>query len=201
MCNLYRMTKATAEVARIFGVTNRAEGGNRGELVFPGFPGLVIAESEVRQMNWGFPLQQVSRKTGKPIKPKTVTNTRDDKLHSPFWRDSFTQRRCLIPLTAFAEAEGEYGSMTRTWLSVPDEETFAIAGIWRNSQEWGPVYSMVTSNPNTQTAAIHDRMPVVLHPADHARWTDGTPDEAISLCQPYSGTMIIERTSVPWVER
>lgn len=201
MCNLYKMDKSAAEVARLFRAVDRAEGSNRGELVFPGFPGLVIAEGEVRVMNWGFPLAQKSRRTGLPIKPKAVTNTRDDKLHSAFWRDSFLHRRCLIPATAFAEAEGEPGRMTRTWLSVPGEDIFAIAGIWRPSEEWGAVYSMVTSEPTVQTAEIHDRMPVVLHPADHARWLGGMPAEAMALCLPYSGAMDIERTAMPWGTR
>lgn len=201
MCNLYRMTKASAEVARLFGAVDAAAGANHAELIFPGYPGLIVAQGDVRQMNWGFPLKQVSKKTGKPIKPKAVTNTRDDRLHTGFWKDSFVHRRCLIPASAFAEAEGDYGSMTRTWLSVPGEELFAIAGIWRESEEWGAVYSMVTCPPTAQTAAIHDRMPVVLHPADHARWTDSTPEQAFALCKPYSGMMSIERTTVPWVGR
>lgn len=195
------MTKASAEVARLFGADDAAAGANHAELIFPGYPGLVVAQGEVRQMNWGFPLKQVSKKTGKPIKPKAVTNTRDDRLHTGFWRDSFVHRRCLIPVSAFAEAEGDYGSMTRTWLSVPGEELFAIAGIWRPSEEWGAVYSMVTCPPAEQTAEIHDRMPVVLNPADHARWTDSTPEQALALCRPFAGQMTVERTAVPWVGR
>lgn len=34
MCNLYRMTKATAEVARLFGVQNAMTGANLGEEVY-----------------------------------------------------------------------------------------------------------------------------------------------------------------------
>lgn len=201
MCNLYKLSQAGAEIAQWFGAMDRTIGANHAELIFPGYPGLVVAQGEVRVMNWGFPLAQISKRTGKPIKPKAVTNTRDDRLHSAFWRDSFARRRCLIPATAFAEAEGDYGSMTRTWLSVPGADMLAIAGIWRESEEWGPVYSMVTCAPTAQTANLHDRMPVILHRGDCARWTDGTPDAATALCMPYSGTMVIERTSVPWVER
>lgn len=199
MCNLYRVTKSATEVARLFGAVEAVAGANHAELIFPGYPGLVIAQGEVRVMNWGFPLRQVSRKTGKPIKPKAVTNTRDDKLHSTFWRDSFVHRRCLIPASAFAEAEGAQGQMTRTWLSVPGAELFAIAGIWRPSDEWGPVFSMVTCAPSAQTAAIHDRMPVVLHPADYSTWTDASPEQAFAICQPFSEALAIERTAVPWV--
>ena len=201
MCNLYKLNQTGAEIAKLFGATDRTVGANHAELIFPGYPGLVVAEGEVRTMNWGFPLAQISKRTGKPIKPRAVTNTRDDRLQSPFWRDSFARRRCLIPASAFAEAEGETGRMTRTWLSVPGADAFAIAGIWRESEEWGAVYSMVTSEPTVQTASIHDRMPVLLHPADYARWTDATPEEARALCRPFSGPLVIERTAEPWVGR
>jgi hypothetical protein len=38
-------------------------------------------------------------------KPKPVNNTRADKLDSFMWRYSFAKRRCLMPVTQFAEAE------------------------------------------------------------------------------------------------
>jgi hypothetical protein len=44
-----------------------------------------------------------------------IDNTRADKLDSFMWRYSFQERRCLIPGTEVAEAEGERGSKTRTW--------------------------------------------------------------------------------------
>ncbi len=158
MCNLYRIKSSASEIAGLFGAINATAGANWGEQVYPGYPGLVVARGEVRLMNWGFPLPQISKKTGKPIKPKAVNNARTDKLATSFWRSSFEQRRCLIPLEAFAEAEGEYGSMTRTWLSLPDQPVFACAGIWRPSDEWGDVYSMVMTDPCPQSAEVHDRM-------------------------------------------
>jgi putative SOS response-associated peptidase YedK len=55
-------------------------------------------------MTWGFPVRLKSMKPGS--KPKPVTNARDDKLHTPFWKPSFASRRCLIPASAWAEPEG-----------------------------------------------------------------------------------------------
>ena len=88
-----------------------------GELLRQRYPGLVVAESEVRVMTWGFPLV-LKGKSGKPLKPKPVNNAREDKLGTAFWRASFERRRCLIPATAWAEAEGAKGAMTRTWYSL-----------------------------------------------------------------------------------
>ncbi len=199
MCNLYRMTKATSEVAKLFGVV--APGGlNAAEEVYPGYPGLVFDGTALRSMGWGFPLS-VKGKSGRMLKPRPVNNTRSDKLDSFMWRYSFAERRCLIPLTAFAEAEGPKGGKTRTWFSLPDQPVFTIAAIWRDSDEWGPVYSMVMTDAAPAMEGIHDRSPVIVSPDDRAQWINAAPDMAKELCAPYRGAIAMARTEEPWVRR
>ena len=155
MCNLYRMTKTTAEVADLFkGAADPP--GNAGATIYPGLPGYVLAQGRVRQMTWGFPLA-MKGKNGQPLKPKPVNNARTDKLHGGFWKPSFHARRCLIPVSEFAEAEGERGAKTRTWFSLPDQELFAVAGIWRDTPEWGLTYSMVMTDACPHVAPVHDK--------------------------------------------
>jgi hypothetical protein len=60
-------------------------------------------------------------------------------------------------VTQFAEAEGEKGAETRTWFSLPDEPVFAVAGIWRDTPEWGPAYSMVMTEACVHVAGVYDR--------------------------------------------
>ena len=199
MCNLYRMTKNTDEVARLFGA-QLGSIGNAVEEVYPGYPGLVAAGGTLRSMTWGFPLV-LKGKNGQPLKPKPVNNTRADKLDSFMWRFSFQERRCLIPVSEFAEAEGPKGSMTRTWFSLPDQEVFAVAGIWRDTPEWGPAYSMVMTEACQHVADVHTRMPVILRRSDWSDWIDGPPDAAAILCRPYPDMMMRNRTDEPWVRR
>jgi putative SOS response-associated peptidase YedK len=199
MCNLYRLSKGPAEIAKLFGAIADPPG-NAGEMVYPGYPGLVVAEGRVRQMAWGFPLA-MKGKSGQPLKPKPVNNARTDKLDGGFWRPSFHARRCLIPVTEFAEAEGERGAMTRTWFALPDDEVFAVAGIWRDTAEWGPAYSMVMTEACIHVQGVHDRMPVILGRENWGNWLDGPPDEARLLCQPYPADITIRRTSDAWVRR
>ncbi len=198
MCNLYRMTKSRAEVADWFDAAEEASGANFAGEVYPGYPGLVVAAGSVRQMHWGFPLV-MRGKSGQMLKPKPVNNTRSDKLGSPFWQSSFEARRCLIPVTAWAEAEGEKGHKTRTWLSVPDSEILACAGIWRGSDEWGDCYSMVLTDAAGMAAQVHTRMPVIIARRDYAVWTGGTASQARELCRPWDGMIVLDRTSDPWV--
>lgn len=197
MCNLYRMKATTAEVADWFRATPDV-GANFGAEVYPGYPGLVVVEGQARTMTWGFPLRL---KTMKPTsKPKAVNNARDDKLGTPMWKASFENRRCLIPVTQWAEAEGPSGKMTRTWYSLHGADLFAVGGIWRRSEEWGEVFSMVMVDGCPQMAAVHDRMPVILRPNQWAQWTNGTPAEATELVQTCIEPLTVDRTTEPWFQ-
>ncbi|MEP3145547.1 SOS response-associated peptidase [Qipengyuania citrea] len=200
MCNLYRMTKAQAEVAALFSAGSNTQL-NAAEEIYPGYPGMVVAEGEVRAMVWGFPLVLKSKKTGEPLKPKPVNNTRTDKLDSYMWRFSFAERRCLIPLTAWAEAEGPKGKMTRTWLSLPEVDLFAVAGIWRESEEWGDCYSMVMTDAAGRAAEVHNRMPVILQGDAVETWQTGTQEQARALCRGFTGSTNVDRTEEFWSRR
>ncbi len=196
MCNLYRMTKGTQEVANLFKVEADL-GANYAAEVYPSTPGLVIAEGQARAMHWGFPLV-LTGKQGQKLKPKPVTNAREDKLLTSFWRDSFVNRRCLVPVSQWAEAEGEKGQMTRTWYGLPGEDVFAVAGLWRSSAEWGEVYTLVMVDGHPQMAEVHDRMPLILSHAAQRYWLEGSADDALALCQTWEDPITVEQTAERW---
>lgn len=195
MCNLYSMTRTPEAVRRLFRVPhNRCAAFDPRAAVFPGHDAPVVrraadGEREVALLSWGFVLPQPNRAA------KRVTNVRDDKvLTSPFWRDSFVQRRCLVPASSFCEPKGSRPA-TWHWFALRGEEPrplFAFAGVWR---QWvgplkpgGPsvvldVFSILTTQPNSLVATInHERMPVLLRSEDEFEtWLSGTPQEAFSL--------------------
>ena len=204
MCNLYRMSRTQDEVAQFFEAIVQdfavAPPGNAAEQVYPGYPGLVMDGASLRQMTWGFPLQRKGAK-GQPLKPKPVNNARTDKLSSPFWSASFRERRCLIPVSAWAEAQGPKGAMTRTWMSLPDAPLMAMAGLWRDSAEWGPAYTMVMTDAAGEARTVHSRMPVILAQSDWRTWLAGDPDAAFGLCRAWEGQLTIDRTDQKWFSR
>lgn len=152
-------------------------------------------------MAWGYPRIDVSTVTGLPLKPHPVYNTRTDKIGSRFWRGSFARRRCLVPLNAWAEAEGKDGAKTRTWFSLPGEDVFAIAGIWQRSAEWGHVFSMMTVPAHEAMSDLNDRMPVVLRREDWAIWKEGSPTAAHALCKPWYAGLLREPSDESWSDR
>jgi putative SOS response-associated peptidase YedK len=204
MCNLYTLKPGAAEVAQYFRA-KAPEGANVAEEVYPGYPGLVVREAGggrvVQPMVWGFPLRLRGMKPAS--KPKPVNNIAD--LRKPMWVGLARkpQWRCLIPLSAFCEADGQAGAKTRTWFSLAERPLFAWAGLWRVSEEWGAVYSGVMTDCNEAIRPVHDRMPVLLHEDDHARWLGGDFDEALGIqarCFP-DELIAMERTAEPWFKR
>lgn len=204
MCNLYTERLSAAEVAAHFGVANPVQS-NAGEEVYPGTPGMVVREEEgarvMQSMTWGFPLRL--KGMSPTAKPKPVNNIAD--LGKPMWKGLAAKPRwrCLIPLTSFAEAEGPKGAKTRTWFNVRGEPIFAWAGLWRISDEWGPVYSGVMTDANEAIQPVHDRMPVLLHAGEYDRWLNGSFDDAIAFQSRVFPPDLIEttRTDELWVRR
>lgn len=204
MCNLYAMRKSAAEVAAHFRVDVPAMS-NAPEEAYPGTPGLVVREDEgtrvMESMTWGFPLRL--KGMSPTAKPKPVNNIAD--LGKPMWKGLAARPRwrCVIPLTEFAEAEGPKGSKTRTWFNVKGQSVFGWAGLWRISDEWGPVYSGVMTDCNEAIRPIHDRMPVLLHADDYDLWLNGSFEDTLafqSRCFP-DDLIEMRRTDELWVKR
>ena len=205
MCNLYTTRKSREEVAAHFRASADGYGSNAPEETYPGYPGMVVREAEgeriIQSMVWGFPLRL--KGMSPTAKPKPVNNIADLRKNMWVGLARKPEWRCLIPLTEFAEAEGEKGSKTRTWFNVKDQPIFAWAGLWRESAEWGPVYSGVMTDCNEAIRPVHDRMPVLLHPHEHEQWLRGSFDEVVGFQARCFPDELIEmtRTSEPWIKR
>lgn len=199
MCNIYSMTRAPDAVRRLFRVShNRCASFEPLPAIFPGHLAPVVrkapdGERELSMLSWGFVLPQNGRAA------KRVTNVRDDKvLTSPFWRESFQLRRCLVPASSFCEPKGERPAVWH-WFALRGEEArplFAFPGVW--SRWKGPlkpagptveleVFSILTTQPNALVATInHERMPALLDTDEAFEiWLSGSPSEAISLVRSY----------------
>lgn len=198
MCNLYSQTRAVEAIRRLFKVShNRSMDFEPQSAIFPGQQAPVVrvaedGERELTIMSWGFVLPQ----TGKAA--KRVTNARDEKvLSSRFWKSSFEQCRCLVPVTSFSEPKGRAPAVWH-WFALDDERTpFAFAGLWRSfNGHLKPdgetvsltTYAFLTTTPNDVVKPIHPkRMPVMLV-GDKAQetWLTGAPEEAIGLAKPFN---------------
>jgi putative SOS response-associated peptidase YedK len=68
------------------------------------------------------------------------------------------------------------------------EPLFAFAGLW---ERWKApdgstlqTYTILTTDANEAVRPLHDRMPVIIAPADYARWLDASDPHGAELLRP-----------------
>lgn len=96
------------------------------------------------------------------------------------FKKPFEKQRCLIPADGYYEWQATGGKTKQPfWIHRPGERVFALGGIWETNRRAAeqPIVtcSLLTTTPNDNLAAIHDRMPVIIQPEDFERWLD--PEE------------------------
>jgi putative SOS response-associated peptidase YedK len=156
---------------------------------------VVIEESEkprkLQWMQWGL----IPSWAKDPSITSKLINARAETLsEKPSFRAAFKRRRCLIPADGFFEWQKVDGKKQPHYICLEERQPFAFAGLWEHWQS-GDGSEILTSTIITTTASalmkpIHDRMPVILEPADYDQWLDpysGDPTRLLLLLKPYEG--------------
>jgi len=124
-----------------------------------------------------------------------LINARGETLaEKPSFRGGYKYKRCLIVADGFYEwkAFGEKKSKSPYFIHMKDRKPFAMAGLWDTWE--GPdgssikTCTIITTQPNELMQLIHDRMPVILHPRDYAKWLNPapqTPENLQPLIKPF----------------
>jgi putative SOS response-associated peptidase YedK len=145
---------------------------------------------EMSMMRWGvIPVwSKESSGAAKMINARSETATTQAAF-----RDAMKFRRCLVPADGFYEWQKKGSAKQPFIFEVNEGDLFAFAGLWerwKNPKDgkWIETCAILTTTPNDVTSGIHDRMPVILDPADYDLWLDpGFKDaKAVSdLLKPY----------------
>jgi putative SOS response-associated peptidase YedK len=152
----------------------------------------------LQSMVWGLVphWDKVGAPNGKMI------NARSEGIaEKPSFRDPVRRRRCLVPADSFYEWRNAPARKKIPYrIHASDGHLLMMAGIW---DEWGTgahqfrSFSIVTTVPNREVAALHDRMPVILTKADQGRWLEDIPLESVLelLHPPADNTLLLYRVS------
>ncbi|MEZ4868405.1 MAG: SOS response-associated peptidase [Caldilineaceae bacterium] len=99
----------------------------------------------------------------------------------PSFRAAFKRRRCLVPASGFYEWKKEGRTKQPYYITTPDGAPFAIAGLWEywEGADGSALESctLLTTDANDLMAPLHNRMPVIIDPADYAEWLGSGKDE------------------------
>jgi putative SOS response-associated peptidase YedK len=103
----------------------------------------------------------------------------------PSFRNAFRRHRCLIPATGFYEWQRLERGKQPYFVRMRDERLFAFAGLWDRWESADKsvieTCTILTTAANAVLAPIHDRMPVILPPAEYERWLDPALQNTDSL--------------------
>jgi putative SOS response-associated peptidase YedK len=154
-------------------------------------------ERELVMARWGLvPFWADDLKIG-----NRLINARRESVQTmrPF-REAYQRRRCLVPADGFFEWRKEGKARQPLLFRRKDRAPFAFAGLWERwkSPADGAVVrscTIITCPANELVAAIHDRMPVILAPDDHARWLDPAATPAAT-----DGRSLLAPCPAAWLE-
>lgn len=94
----------------------------------------------------------------------------------PTFKDSFLNRRCIIPATSFFEWEKVEDKKVKRRIRIREEEIFSIAGLYNSFfDKEGKKYeafTILTTEANESMVHIHDRMPAIIPRKDEMIWLD-----------------------------
>jgi putative SOS response-associated peptidase YedK len=130
---------------------------------------------------------------------RLLINARAETVaEAPAFRDAFETHRCLIVADGFYEWRGEETGKKPVWITRPEREPFAFAGLWAAAArgDGSQIHScaIVTCEPGELVAPVHDRMPVMLDRELEASWLDpaANPDELHALLVPTDDLVVTE---------
>lgn len=104
-----------------------------------------------------------------------LANARGETVaEKPAFRSAFRRMRCLIPADGFYEWEATPAGKQPWFIRLKSQELLAFAGLWEHWQapDGTPLETatIITTDANALLRPVHDRMPVILQPADFAAW-------------------------------
>ncbi len=194
MCGRYELHSHPAAIALAFGLAHVPEVAPRYNIApmtdVPIVRVNVAGERELVQVRWGL----VPRRATDPSIGNKLINARGETIATkPSFRTAYRLHRCLIPADGFYEwqqvGSPRGGRKQPMLVTVKGEKPFGFAGLY---ERWmspdGDVLdtcTIITTDANALLREVHERMPVIVAPAQYGRWLDPANADVADLIAPY----------------
>ncbi|HET8709547.1 MAG TPA: SOS response-associated peptidase [Candidatus Saccharimonadales bacterium] len=178
MCGRYTLFDSDT-LAERFAVPRPSENIRPNYNVAPGQYMPVITENDdgrqLEIMKWGLVPGWAKDKN---IGYKLINARSESLFEKPAWRTAVKRRRCLVPADGFYEwqklTSASKAPKQPYYIHPKTAGLFAFAGVWDSWKDPDgndlQTYSIITTEPNADMRALHDRMPVILYPETEAAW-------------------------------
>lgn len=129
--------------------------------------------NRIGQLQWGLVPSWAKDSSGGAKMINARSETLEDK---PAYRMPFYRKRCLIPADGFYEWQKSGNGKQPFRIGLKNGEIFSMAGLYDTwitpGGEKLSTCTVITTEPNRLMEPIHNRMPVILRPADEALWLE-----------------------------
>ena len=199
MCGRFYLTASSAEIRKQFKLDKIPELVPRYNIAPMQTSPIVVAEDNIRVLHmarWGLVpswARDLSPGAGMINAP---AETLDEK---PAYRKAFGSQRCLVPANGFYEWQTKGTKKQPYKIALRHGALIAFAGLWErwNPEAGDPVetFTIVTTRASKLVSEVHDRMPVIIAPADHQRWLTAPAAAAKRLLVPFAAGLTIGTVS------
>ncbi|MGB3390198.1 MAG: SOS response-associated peptidase [Pseudaminobacter sp.] len=140
----------------------------------PPEPGSNLPDRAASLVRWGLIPAWVKDTKNFPLLFNARSETAGEKAA---FRTAMRHRRALVPASGFYEwRQGNRRGAQAYWVQPRDGGIIAFAGLMETYAEPGgsemDTGAILTTSASGDIAPIHERMPVVIHREDFARWLD-----------------------------
>lgn len=135
------------------------------------------AKRELAMMRWGL----VPRWSKQIDSGYSLHNARAETVaDKPAYRSAYKKRRCLVPASGFYEWQARPDGKQPYCIRLADGKPMALAGLW---ERWEGAddnvvesCTIIVTGANKKISPVHDRMPVIIAPADYDAWMSCGPE-------------------------
>jgi putative SOS response-associated peptidase YedK len=180
MCGRFTQRYSWRDLADLYGLMGAARNLQPHYNIAPTDPVDVVVPgdgaNQLVSMRWGL-VPRWWKKTLKEL-PGTFNARAETVADKPMFRDAFRRHRCIIPASGYYEWQKVPGGRQPYYINAADGGVLNFAGLWdrwTNPQtgETTTSCTIIVTDANAFTRPIHDRMPVLLEPADFPAWLGG----------------------------
>ena len=193
MCGLYKLITPTGNIVEEFNIRAGRPNLEARYNIAPTQTAPVVRQTpngrQLALLRWG--LIPSWAKDSK-FAASTINARAETVAEKPAFREALKSRRCLVIADGFYEWKTEAGEKQPYQFARKDGRLLAFAGLWERWEK-GPEpiesFTIIVTSSNDLVRTVHDRMPVILDPADFDTWLDAErhgPAQVLDLLKPYA---------------
>ena len=191
MCGRYAAFRSLQEVQRLFGTVGSLPNDAPTWNMAPTRSAPVVrrhpetGDRHLDLLRWGL----IPHWTKDLKEARQPINARSESAATtPMFRDALLRRRCLIPVDAFYEWQVTPEGKIPHAIARADSLPLSFAGLWEGWRapdgEVFRTFTILTTEACPALRHLHERMPVILEPADWMDWLGEVDSDTTQLMRP-----------------